>query len=178
MLDAPASSLARPAVFVPESKPVDELLRELQSGSSHMAMVVDEYGGIAGLVTIEDALEEIVGELTDEHDPTAPVVEDLGDGVFRVPARLGRDELGELFDLEVDDEDVDTAGGLLAKALGKVPLPGSAGDIHGLHLVADRVEGRRRRLATVLVSVAESTDRPTDTPTPGRAPTDTHGATR
>jgi len=178
MLDAPAWSLARPAVFVPESKPVDELLRELQDGSSHMAMVVDEYGGIAGLVTIEDALEEIVGELTDEHDPTAPVVEDLGGGVYRVPARLGRDELGELFDLEVDDEDVDTAGGLLAKALGKVPLPGSAGDIHGLHLVADRVEGRRRRLATVLVSVVDSTDRPTDTPTPGRAPTDTHGATR
>ena len=178
MLDAPASSLARPAVFVPESKPVDELLRELQSGSSHMAMVVDEYGGIAGLVTIEDALEEIVGELTDEHDPTAPVVEELGHGVFRVPARLGRDELGELFDLEVDDEDVDTVGGLLAKALGKVPLPGSAGDIHGLHLVADRVEGRRRRLATVLASVVESTDRTTDTPTPGRAPTDTHGATR
>ena len=169
MLDAPASSLARPAVFVPESKPVDELLRELQDGTSHMAMVVDEYGGIAGLVTIEDALEEIVGELTDEHDPTAPVVEDLGDGVFRVPARLGRDELGELFDLEVDDEDVDTAGGLLAKALGKVPLPGSAGDIHGLHLVADRVEGRRRRLATVLVSVVDA-----DTP----VPTENHGATR
>lgn len=169
MLDAPASSLARPAVFVPESKPVDELLRELQDGTSHMAMVVDEYGGIAGLVTIEDALEEIVGELTDEHDPTAPVVEDLGDGVFRVPARLGRDELGELFDLEVDDEDVDTAGGLLAKALGKVPLPGSAGDIHGLHLVADRVEGRRRRLATVLVSVVDA-----DAP----VPTENHGATR
>jgi len=169
MLDAPASSLARPAVFVPESKPVDELLRELQDGTSHMAMVVDEYGGIAGLVTIEDALEEIVGELTDEHDPTAPVVEDLGDGVFRVPARLGRDELGELFDLEVDDEDVDTAGGLLAKALGKVPLPGSAGDIHGLHLVAERVEGRRRRLATVLVSVVDA-----DAP----VPTENHGATR
>jgi len=168
-LDAPASSLARPAVFVPESKPVDDLLRELQEGSSHLAMVVDEYGGIAGLVTIEDALEEIVGELTDEHDPTAPVVEDLGDGVFRVPARLGRDELGELFDLEVDDEDVDTAGGLLAKALGKVPLPGSAGDIHGLHLVAERVEGRRRRLATVLVSVVDA-----DAP----VPTENHGATR
>jgi len=93
-----------------------------------------------------------VGELTDEHDPTAPALEDLGDGVFRVPARLGRDELGELFGLEVDDEDVDTAGGLLTKALGKVPLPGSSGEIHGLHLVADRVEGRRRRLATVLVN--------------------------
>jgi CBS domain containing-hemolysin-like protein len=170
MLNAPASSLARPAIFVPESKPVDELLRELQDGSSHMAIVVDEYGGIAGLVTIEDAIEEIVGELTDEHDPTAPVVEDLGHGVFRVPARLGRDELGELFDLEVDDEDVDTAGGLLAKALGKVPLPGSAGDIHGLHLVAERVEGRRRRLATVLVSMV-------DAHTPASNDT-THGATR
>jgi CBS domain containing-hemolysin-like protein len=157
-LAAPASSLARPAVFVPESKPVDDLLRELQEGSSHLAMVVDEYGGIAGLVTIEDAIEEIVGEVTDEHDPSAPVVEDLGDGVFRVPARLGRDELGELFGLEVDDEDVDTAGGLLAKALGKVPLPGSAGEIHGLHLVAERVEGRRRSLATVLVRRVEPDD--------------------
>ncbi|OZB48455.1 MAG: hypothetical protein B7X40_07120, partial [Cellulomonas sp. 14-74-6] len=151
-LDVPVSALVRPAVFVPESKPVDDLLRELRDGASHMAMVVDEYGGIAGLVTIEDALEEIVGELTDEHDRTAPTVQDLGDGVFRVPARMGRDELGELFGLEVEDEDVDTAGGLLAKALGMVPLPGSAGDIHGLHLVADRAEGRRRRLATVLVS--------------------------
>jgi len=154
--DAPAHSLARPAVFVPESKPVDELLRELRDGSSHMAIVVDEYGGIAGLVTIEDALEEIVGELTDEHDPEAPGIEDLGGGVYRVPARLGRDELGELFDLEVEDEDVDSAGGLLAKALGRVPLPGSSGDIHGLHLVADRVEGRRRRLATVLVNRVDS----------------------
>jgi CBS domain containing-hemolysin-like protein len=156
--DSSVGPLARPAVFVPESKPVDDLLRELRDGSSHMAIVVDEYGGIAGLVTIEDALEEIVGELTDEHDPSAPAVEDVGDGVFRVPARLGRDELGELFGLEVDDEDVDTAGGLLTKALGKVPLPGSSGDIHGLHLVADRVEGRRRRLATVLVSRVDRED--------------------
>jgi CBS domain containing-hemolysin-like protein len=155
VLDAPASTLVRPAIFVPESKPVDDLLRELQAGASHIAMVVDEYGGIAGLVTIEDALEEIVGELTDEHDPSAQAVEQVAPGVYRVPARLGRDELGELFGLEVDDEDVDSAGGLLAKALGKVPLPGSAGDIHGLHLVADRVEGRRRRLATVLVSEVE-----------------------
>jgi len=161
-LDAPAESLARPAVFVPESKPVDDLLRELQDGSSHLAMVVDEYGGIAGLVTIEDALEEIVGELTDEHDRSTPAVEDLGDGVYRVPARMGRDELGELFGLEVDDEDVDSAGGLLAKALGKVPLPGSAGEIHGLHLVAERVEGRRRRLATVLVSRVEPDDETED----------------
>ncbi len=162
--DAPVGPLARPAVFVPESKPVDELLREMRDGSSHMAIVVDEYGGIAGLVTMEDAIEEIVGEVTDEHDPSAPAVEDLGDGVFRVPARLGRDELGELFGLDVEDEDVDTAAGLLAKALGRVPLPGSSGDIHGLHLVADRVEGRRRQLATVLASRVDRADVPERSP--------------
>jgi CBS domain containing-hemolysin-like protein len=96
--------------------------------------------------------------------------------VFRVPARLGRDELGELFDLEVDDEDVDSAGGLLAKALGKVPLPGSVGEIHGLHLVADRVEGRRRRLATVLVSLVTPADRAADHD--GRHDTTAQGAAR
>lgn len=151
ILQAPTSTLMRPARFVPEFKPVDELLRDMRDSASHMALVVDEYGGIAGLVTMEDALEEIVGEMTDEHDPSAPVPEDLGDGTFRVPARLGRDELGELFELEVEDEDVDTAGGLLTKAIGRVPIPGAAGVIHGLHLRAERVEGRRRRLATVIV---------------------------
>ncbi len=149
---APAASIARPPVFVPESKPVDQLLREMQAGSSHIAIVVDEYGGIAGLVTIEDALEEIVGELTDEHDRSGPAVEDLGDGVIRVPARLGKDELGELFGLEVEDDDVDSAGGLLAKALGKVPLPGSVGEIHGLHLVAEQAGGRRKQITTILAS--------------------------
>jgi len=138
-------------VFVPESKPVDELLREMQQGASHMAMVVDEFGGIAGLVTIEDALEEIVGELTDEHDQAAPEVEDLADGRYRVPSRLPLDELGELFDIEIEDDDVDTAGGLLAKALGKVPLAGSSAEVAGLRLTADRVEGRRKQVATVLV---------------------------
>jgi CBS domain containing-hemolysin-like protein len=172
VLAAPASELARPAVFVPESKPVDDLLRELQAGASHIAIVVDEYGGVAGLVTIEDAIEELVGELTDEHDPTAPVVEDLGEGRYRVPARFSRDELGELFGLEVDDEDVDSAGGLLAKALGKVPLPGSSGEIHGLRLVADSVEGRRRRLSTLVVSRVEPQEPTDDTRTT------THGAAR
>ncbi|HEY0185867.1 MAG TPA: hemolysin family protein [Cellulomonas sp.] len=169
-LDATAGSMVRPPVFVPESKPVDELLRELQAGASHIAMVVDEYGGIAGLVTIEDALEEIVGELTDEHDPAAPEVEDLGDGTYRVPARLGRDELGELFGVEVEDDDVDTAGGLLAKALGKVPIPGAAGEIHGLHLVAEGTEGRRKRVARVLVSrVPDPDDEDGDPALPDRS---------
>ncbi|MFC8734095.1 hemolysin family protein [Luteimicrobium sp. NPDC057192] len=153
-----ARDAARPAVFVPESKPVDDLLREMQAAASHIAIVVDEYGGIAGLVTIEDALEEIVGELTDEHDHTGPEVEDLGDGRYRVPARLALDDLGDLFGLRIDDDDVDTAAGLLAKALGKVPLAGSSAETHGLHLVADRVEGRRRRLATLVVGRAERSE--------------------
>ena len=163
--------VARPAIFVPESKPADDLLREMQASASHMAMVVDEYGGIAGLVTIEDALEEIVGELTDEHDRPEPEVEDLGEGRLRVPARLGVEELGELFGLDLDDDDVDTAGGLLAKALGKVPLPGSSADVHGLHLEADRVQGRRKQLATLVASrVPADDDAPRAARPTGRTP--------
>jgi len=151
----PVRSAMRAAVFVPETKPVDDLLREMQGGSSHIAMVVDEYGGIAGLVTIEDALEEIVGELTDEHDRPEAQVEALADGVFRVPARLALDELGDLFGIELDDDDVDSAGGLLAKALGKVPLAGSSAIVGPLRLEAERVEGRRKQLSTLLVRIAE-----------------------
>lgn len=158
--DRPVSEVARGAVFVPESKPADDLLREMQASRSHIAVVVDEYGGIAGLVTVEDVIEELVGELTDEHDTVAETEPtDLGDGVFRVPARMPVDELGELFDLRLDDDDVDTAGGLLAKALGKVPLAGAAADVGGLHLEAERVEGRRKKLATL---VARRAPRPYD----------------
>jgi CBS domain containing-hemolysin-like protein len=151
--DRPVSEVARPAVFVPESKPVDDLLREMQASRSHIAVVIDEYGGTAGLVTVEDVIEELVGELTDEHDTVhEPEPEHLGDGTYRVPARLPVDELGELFDLRLEDDDVDTAGGLLAKAIGKVPLVGSTADVGGLHLVGERVQGRRKQLATLLVS--------------------------
>ncbi|MFD7025831.1 hemolysin family protein [Promicromonospora sukumoe] len=159
----PASDVARDAVFVPESKPIDDLLREMQASASHIALVVDEYGGVAGLVTIEDLLEEVVGELTDEHD-TVPVqeVEDLGGGVLRVPARLPVDELGDLFDLRLDDDDVDTAGGLLAKALGKVPLAGASVEVGGVHLEAERVEGRRKQISTILVHRTEPVGEPED----------------
>jgi CBS domain containing-hemolysin-like protein len=159
----PASDVARDAVFVPESKPIDDLLREMQASASHIALVVDEYGGVAGLVTIEDLLEEVVGELTDEHD-TVPVqeVEDLGGGVLRVPARLPVDELGDLFDLRLDDDDVDTAGGLLAKVLGKVPLAGSSVEVGGVHLEAERVEGRRKQISTILVHRTEPVAEPDD----------------
>jgi CBS domain containing-hemolysin-like protein len=153
-----AADAMRPVRFVPEMKLVDDLLREMQAESSHIAVVVDEYGGVAGLVTIEDLLEELVGELQDEHDADLPAVEDLGEGTFRIPARMAVDELGDLFDLEVDDDDVDTAGGLLAKALGKVPIEGAEADILGLHLVAERADGRRRQISTMLVSRSEDED--------------------
>ncbi|MFJ8740263.1 hemolysin family protein [Embleya sp. NPDC127516] len=145
-------SIMRPATFVPDSKPADDLLREMQADRTHMVVVVDEYGGTAGLVTIEDILEEIVGEITDEYDTESPPVEQLPDGAFRVTARLPVDELGELFGLELDDEDVETVGGLLAKALGRVPIPGAAAVVEGLRLIAESPSGRRNRVGTIVVS--------------------------
>jgi CBS domain containing-hemolysin-like protein len=121
-------------------------------------MVVDEYGGVAGLVTMEDLLEEIVGELTDEHDPDPLEVEWLSDQIARLPARLELDRLGEAFGLEIDDDDVDTVGGLLAKAVGRVPISGSQAEVQGVILTAERTEGRRKQLATVLARRARTTD--------------------
>ncbi|MFO7689765.1 MAG: hemolysin family protein [Cryobacterium sp.] len=143
--------LARPAVFVPESKKADEALRQMQLESNHLAMVIDEYGGIAGLVTLEDLIEELVGDISDEYDRDVVEIEDLGSGHFRVSARLAVDELGELFDLELDDDDVDSVGGLLAKVLGRLPVAGSVATFSGLILTAERTEGRRKRISTVLV---------------------------
>ena len=149
-------SLMRPAAFVPDSKPVDELLREMQAERNHVAIVVDEYGGTAGLVTIEDILEEIVGEITDEYDRELPRVEELPDGALRVTARLPVDELEELFGvrLEQDDDGVETVGGLLAQALGRVPIPGATARVGALELVAEGARGRRNRVATVVARKA------------------------
>jgi CBS domain containing-hemolysin-like protein len=143
-------TIMRRPVFVPDSKPADALLREMQR-AGHAAVVVDEYGGTAGLVTIEDILEEIVGEIADEYDTGEPEVEELGDGRKRVSSRLHLDELGELFGIEIEDEEVDTVGGLLAKGLGRVPIAGSRTAVRGLILTADEFEGRRHSLAKVLV---------------------------
>jgi CBS domain containing-hemolysin-like protein len=155
---ATVEELMRPAVFVPDSKPVDDLLREMQRDSNHVAIVVDEYGGTAGLVTIEDVLEEIVGEIADEYDREMPGIERLEDGRYRVSARLGIDELAELFEVEIEEEEVDSVGGLLAKALGKVPIPGARGEVAGLELIAERRGGRRNRIATVLARRMEQPD--------------------
>ena len=114
----------RPVHCVPDSKPVDDLLAELQARRQHIAVVVDEYGGTAGLITIEDVLEEIVGEITDEYDEEEVEVEHVDDGAVRVSSRYPVDDLDELFGFDVEDEDVDSVGGLMAKHLGRVPIPG------------------------------------------------------
>jgi CBS domain containing-hemolysin-like protein len=157
--DTEVSAVMRSPVFVPDSKPLDALLREMQRDRNHMAVLVDEYGAIAGLVTIEDVLEEIVGEIADEYDKdeVAPI-EELGDQRFRVSARLPIEDLGELYDREFDEDlDVDTVGGLLALELGRVPLPGAEVTWEGLQLRAEggRDHRGRVRIGTVLVSPAE-----------------------
>jgi CBS domain containing-hemolysin-like protein len=144
-------AVMREAHFVPDSKPADDLLRDMQRSANHVAIVVDEYGGTAGMVTLEDLVEEIVGEIADEYDHEEPDVEKLGDDLYRVPSRLHVEDLGELFGLELEDEEVDTVGGLLAKALGRVPIAGATAEVDGLVLTAERFEGRRNQLATVLV---------------------------
>ncbi|WP_433375607.1 hemolysin family protein [Streptosporangium sp. CA-115845] len=148
----PVESIMRPATYVPESKPIDQLLREMQARQIHQAIVIDEYGGTAGLVTIEDILEEIVGEITDEYDQEVPRVEPLEGGAVRVTARLPVDDLEDLFGIELDVDDVETVGGLLAHALGRVPIAGSQAVVEGLSLTAESLAGRRNRIGTVLVT--------------------------
>jgi magnesium and cobalt exporter, CNNM family len=148
---AKVESVMRPATFVPDSKPVDVLLREMQARQIHLAIVIDEYGGTAGLVTIEDILEEIVGEITDEYDQEQPTVDWLAPGRARVTARLPVTDLEELFGVSIDAEDVETVGGLLAYALGRVPIAGSVANVAGLTLTAESLAGRRNRIGTVTV---------------------------
>jgi CBS domain containing-hemolysin-like protein len=154
--NVPVRTLVRQTLFVPESKKVDDLLRQMQLESNHLAMVVDEYGGIAGLVTLEDLIEELVGDISDEYDHETVEIEEAGQGRYRVSARLPVDELGELFGIELDDDEVDSVGGLLTKALGRLPHTGSVATYSGLILTAERTEGRRRRLRTVLVERDQS----------------------
>jgi CBS domain containing-hemolysin-like protein len=141
----------RPPFYVPESKPVDGLLAEMQANHQHIAVVVDEYGGTAGVVTIEDLLEEIVGEITDEYDAEHVDVDRLEDGSFRVSSRFPIDDLDELFGDDVEEEDVDSVGGLMAKHLGRVPIAGSVVEAHGLRFEAESVSGRRNKIETVLI---------------------------
>jgi CBS domain containing-hemolysin-like protein len=147
----PVEQVMRPATYVPDSKPVDELLRQMQLQRIHVAIVIDEYGGTAGLVTIEDILEEIVGEIADEYDNERDPVEWLAPGTARVTARLPVADFEELFNVTIDAEDVETVGGLLAHELGRVPIAGSAATVSGLRLTAENLAGRRNKLGTVLI---------------------------
>ncbi|MFA9446963.1 hemolysin family protein [Egicoccus sp. AB-alg6-2] len=142
--------LVRRPTFVPETKRCDELLRELQEATVHLAIVVDEYGETVGLVTIEDILEEIVGEIVDEHDHEEPLVELLDDDVMRIDARLGVDDLNELLDADLPEEGWDTVGGLVFGTLGRVPVEGERLELEGLCITVERVQGRR--VGKVLVS--------------------------
>ncbi|HMK62670.1 MAG TPA: hemolysin family protein [Acidimicrobiales bacterium] len=139
----PVGSRVRPAHFVPETKRVSLLMREMQELKYHQAIVVDEYGGTAGLVTLEDLIEELVGEIVDEYDVEEPPFENLGEGEVSVSARLAVDELNELLDAELPEGDWDTVGGLLFNLLGRVPVQGESVDVDGVHLVAERVQGNR-----------------------------------
>ncbi len=150
--------MARPPVFVPESMRAEALLQQMKRDAVHVCMVVDEYGGIAGLVTLEDLIEELVGEIADEYDAKATEIVELEPGRYRVSARLGLDEVGDLFGIELDDDDVDSVGGLLGKALGQVPQPGATAEHEGLVLTGGTSRGRGRGLATVFVERAPRDD--------------------
>jgi len=149
--DEPVSKHMRPAHFVPDSKPADDLLRDMQAAHVHLAIVVDEYGGTAGIVTIEDILEEIVGEIADEHDTAAPEVAERDDGTYELSARMHLDDAAELLvvDVNSDDEEVDTLLGYMAKRLGRVPIDGSTVDFGRWTLVARGGANRRHRIATI-----------------------------
>ncbi len=150
-----AMEIARDATFIPESLPVDDLLQQMQQSAIHIAMIVDEYGGVAGMLTMEDVIEEIVGNITDEYDSDNPEVLQLEDGWIRVSTRFSLFDLGEHFELELEDEDVDSVGGLLAKELGRLPARNDQIEFSGLIIKVDRVEGRRKRVVTVLVRMSE-----------------------
>jgi CBS domain containing-hemolysin-like protein len=162
-------SVMRPPVFVPESKPVDELLKEMQAQRTHVAIVIDEYGGTAGLVTIEDILEEIVGEITDEYDQEEPRVERIDDRTVRVTVRLPVEDVEQMYGVELSLEDVETVGGVMASALGRVPIPGASVTIQGLRFTAESGNGRRNRIGSVLITDVRDQPGEPKNPTPETA---------
>ena len=155
-------SMMRKPLWCPDSKPVDQLLKEMQAKRVHLVILIDEFGGTAGMVSIEDILEEIVGDITDEYDEENSDVIQLAGGRFRVSSRLPIDDLGDLFGLELEDEDVETVGGLMAKLLNKVPIAGATVSYGGLQLVAERATGRRNKVGSVLVSRIAADDDETE----------------
>ena len=155
-LDAPIADIMRAAHFVPESKKVADLLKEMQLEKFHQALVADEYGSVTGILSLEDLLEELVGEITDEYDVEEPEMVEVGDGIFRVSGKTSIDDLNELLEVELPDEEWDTVGGLVLDIFGKIPDTGEEAEFQGLRFRADEVQGRR--VATVVISRAEEVE--------------------
>jgi CBS domain containing-hemolysin-like protein len=157
-LNTPLLDLARPARFVPESKRVADLLREMQKEKFHIALVHDEYGSVAGLVTLEDLLEELVGEIADEYDREEPQMEPVDDDTFRVNGRLSIDDVNELLDVDLPHDEWDTVGGLMYGLLGSVPTQGQTVTYDNLTFTAEKVQGRR--IAKVLIKRVRREEEP------------------
>ena len=149
-VDMPLADIVRQAHYVPESKKVADLLREMQREKFHQALVTDEYGSVTGIVALEDLLEELVGEITDEYDVEEPEMVEVGDGVYRVSGKTSIDDLNDLLEVELPDEEWDTVGGLVLDIFGKIPDAGEEAEFQGLRFRADEVQGRR--VATVVIS--------------------------
>ena len=149
-MDMPLADIVRPAHFVPESKKASDLLKEMQKEKYHQALVTDEYGSVTGIVSLEDLLEELVGEIADEYDVEEPEMVELGDGVYRVSGKTSIDDVNEMLDVELPDEEWDTVGGLVLDIFGKIPSAGDEQEFQGLKFRAAEVQGRR--VATVVIS--------------------------
>jgi putative hemolysin len=149
-MDMPLADIVRPAHFVPESKRASDLLKEMQKEKYHQALVTDEYGSVTGIVSLEDLLEELVGEIADEYDVEEPEMVEVGDGVYRVSGKTSIDDVNEMLDTELPDEEWDTVGGLVLDIFGKIPLAGDEQEFQGLKFRAAEVKGRR--VATVVIS--------------------------
>jgi CBS domain containing-hemolysin-like protein len=149
-MDAPLADVVRPAHFVPESKKVADLLKEMQKEKFHQALVTDEYGSVTGIVSLEDLLEELVGEIADEYDVEEPEMVELGEGIYRVSGKTSIDDVNEMLDVELPDEEWDTVGGLVLDIFGKIPDAGDEQEFQGLRFRAAEVQGRR--VATVVIS--------------------------
>lgn len=159
-LDMPLSEIVRQAHFVPESKKVADLLREMQQEKFHIAMVTDEYGSVSGLVTLEDLLEELVGEIADEYDTEEPELEQVAEGVYRVDGKMAIDEMNEILDVELPNEEWDTVGGLMLGLMGSIPDEGEEVAFRSLTFTAEKVNGRR--IVKVLVSRREEPEADTE----------------
>jgi CBS domain containing-hemolysin-like protein len=158
--DMPLTDVVREAHFVPESKRVADLLREMQKEKFHIALVTDEYGSVVGLVTLEDLLEELVGEITDEYDTEEPELEQVADGVYRVDGKLSIDEVNEFLDVELPNEEWDTVGGLMLGLMGSIPDEGEEVPFQHLRFKAERVTGRR--ISKVLITREEQPEPTTE----------------